>query len=266
MLIQREPTGGDGGELYFNFVYSPKLDAAGATDGVLVSAVDVTESVMARRKVETMAASLRESEQRLRRVVDAAGTGTWEADVGSSVVTGDAAYRALMGLPLDGPLTIDACVEALHPADCDVAGAGPSRTRSAATTTASSRSKHRTAQPEGAPPRWIEVRGQARFGADGRAVGMAGTATDITARKKIEEAERQLLLEGARRNESDFRTLAELIPQQVWTSDSRGALDFVNERVIEYFAEPEDQILGSGWQSIIHPDDSANCLDLCRTP
>jgi PAS domain S-box-containing protein len=257
VLVQREPTDGARGELYFNFVYSPKRNEAGETDGVLVSAVDVTESVIARRSVETLAASLRESEQRLRRVVDAAGTGTWEVDVGSASVTGDAAYRKLMGLPRDGTLSIDACVQALHPDEREVAR------RAIAHALGGENDglfaiEHRTA---GTPPRWIEFRGQARFAADGRAVGMAGTAMDVTARKQI-EAERQRLFEAARRSESDFRSLAELIPQQVWTADPEGALDFVNGRVLEYFAEGEEQILGSGWQSIIHPDDLANCLEL----
>jgi PAS domain S-box-containing protein len=260
-LIRRERSGtGQLEDAFFNFVYSPKPNAAGEIDGVLVSAIDVTESVMARRRVEHMAASLRRNEERLRHVVEAARMGTWEIDVGSTIISGDAGYRALMGLPAEGPLSVDLCVEALHPDDRAAA-------RRAITLALSGENngqyavEHRTAERAGAPMRWVEARGQARFGPDGKAVGMAGTSMDVTARKEV-EAERQHLLEAARRSEEDFRTLAELIPQQVWTSDPAGALNFINGRAIEYFAESEEQILGAGWQSIIHPDDLRNCLDL----
>jgi PAS domain S-box-containing protein len=244
-------------DAFFNFVYSPKPNAAGETDGVLISAIDVTESVMARRRIKDMAASLRASEERLRHVVEAARMGTWEMDVGSTIVNGDAGYRALMGLPAEEPLSVDRCVEALHPDDRATA-------RRAITLALSGENnglyavEHRTA---GTPVRWIEARGQARFGPDGQAVGMAGTSMDVTARKQV-EAERQHLLEAARRREDDFRTLAELIPQQVWTSDPAGAVTFVNGRTLEYFAESKEQILGAGWQTIIHPDDLGNCLEL----
>jgi PAS domain S-box-containing protein len=57
------------------------------------------------------------------------------------------------------------------------------------------------------------------------------------------------------------RTLSEAIPQQVWTSDPRGALDFVNRRVLDYFQASSDQILGAGWQDVIHPDDLPGCVE-----
>ena len=38
--------------MYLNFTYTPKRDAAGEVDGVMASAVDVTEQVLARRQVE----------------------------------------------------------------------------------------------------------------------------------------------------------------------------------------------------------------------
>jgi len=63
-----------------------------------------------------------------------------------------------------------------------------------------------------------------------------------------------------RRAEEEVRFLAEAIPQQVWTAQPDGQLDFVNERVVEYFGMPREQILGQGWQSIIHPNDLPEAL------
>lgn len=56
-------------------------------------------------------------------------------------------------------------------------------------------------------------------------------------------------------SEENLRTLARAIPQQVWTATPAGALDFVNERVAAYFAVSQEQVLGAGWQGVIHPDD-----------
>lgn len=56
------------------------------------------------------------------------------------------------------------------------------------------------------------------------------------------------------------RALAEAIPQQVWTASPDGALDFVNARVLEYFNASKEQILGDGWQTVIHPEDLPACI------
>lgn len=60
-----------GEALILNFVYVPKLNALGEVDGVLMSGVDVTEQVLARRRVEALAAEVAASETRLRLVTDA---------------------------------------------------------------------------------------------------------------------------------------------------------------------------------------------------
>jgi PAS domain S-box-containing protein len=71
--------------------------------------------------------------------------------------------------------------------------------------------------------------------------------TDVT--------EQHRALEVLRLSEETFRTLAEAIPQQVWTSTPDGALDFVNQRVLDYFQASKEKVLGDGWQAVIHPDD-----------
>ncbi len=62
--------------------------------------------------------------------------------------------------------------------------------------------------------------------------------------------------------ESHYRFLADFIPDQVWTARPDGALDYVNERVLQYFGRSFDEMIGWGWQEVIHPDDLPGVREL----
>jgi PAS domain S-box-containing protein len=83
-------------------------------------------------------------------------------------------------------------------------------------------------------------------------------------RKQVEEQAELLrqkeLAELARISEERYRFLAESIPQHVWTALPDGSLDYVNQRVLEYFGLDEDSLLEWSWTNVIHPDDLPECL------
>ncbi|HMB89665.1 MAG TPA: PAS domain-containing protein, partial [Rhodothermales bacterium] len=54
--------------------------------------------------------------------------------------------------------------------------------------------------------------------------------------------------------------LVNAIPQQVWTARPDGHLDFVNEVVLHYFGRTYREIIGEGWQAMIHPEDLPACI------
>jgi diguanylate cyclase (GGDEF)-like protein/PAS domain S-box-containing protein len=55
--------------------------------------------------------------------------------------------------------------------------------------------------------------------------------------------------------EARFRTLAEAIPQIVWTALPDSGVDYCNRRWYELTGFSEEQTLGYGWSSGLHPDD-----------
>ncbi|HEX2134432.1 MAG TPA: PAS domain-containing protein [Microvirga sp.] len=56
-------------------------------------------------------------------------------------------------------------------------------------------------------------------------------------------------------NDSQFRLLAESMPQLVWTTRPDGWHDYFNGRWYEFTGLDPDLSLGEGWSSVIHPDD-----------
>jgi len=68
-------------------------------------------------------------------------------------------------------------------------------------------------------------------------------------------------LEALRVSEIKYRGLADLIPQQVWTATPDGQLDYVNARVCAYVGQSAVVILGSGWLSVLHPEDVERAIE-----
>jgi PAS domain S-box-containing protein len=62
-------------------------------------------------------------------------------------------------------------------------------------------------------------------------------------------------------SQARFQFLLNAIPQQVWTANPDGALNYVNEVVSADFGKSQDEIVGHGWQAFIHADDLQRCLD-----
>ena len=55
--------------------------------------------------------------------------------------------------------------------------------------------------------------------------------------------------------------LADSVPNQVWTATPDGKLDYVNARILEYFGRAYDEMIGMGWQGVIHPADLPSVLE-----
>lgn len=59
--------------------------------------------------------------------------------------------------------------------------------------------------------------------------------------------------------EIQFHTLAEAIPQIVWTTGPDGLTTYINRHWYEMTGTPVEDSLGSGWVEVVHPDDRAAC-------
>ncbi|MBW8781391.1 MAG: PAS domain S-box protein [Verrucomicrobia bacterium] len=71
----------------------------------------------------------------------------------------------------------------------------------------------------------------------------------------IEDSTDRRNLDVLRENEKRYRTLADSLPQLVWTCLPDGALDYTNTRWTEYTGLPSEALLGNRWRDTMHPTD-----------
>jgi PAS domain S-box-containing protein len=148
---------------------------------------DITE----RRRAEE---ELKESEERFRLAADAARFGIYRYDFASGAGYWSPEFKALLGVPPDQPLALDAdkLFQGLHPDDRP-------NFRAAITAAKDPRGSGlflhdcRVIHPNG-EVRWLNVHGQTTFAGEGserHAAHAAGVVLDITERKQAEEALRK---------------------------------------------------------------------------
>lgn len=89
--------------------------------------------------------------------------------------------------------------------------------------------------------------------ADGMVVGAINCLHDISARKQIEQALRE--------SEERFRTVADNVPQLIWTNDGEGTANYFNKRWFEYTGLSYQDSHGLGWQAVVHSDDERAAVE-----
>ena len=68
--------------------------------------------------------------------------------------------------------------------------------------------------------------------------------------------------ERLRESERRFRSMADSAPALIWVTDGSGRAVFINRYYEAFFGKPTDEMLGSGWQQIIHHDDLPRFLSV----
>jgi diguanylate cyclase (GGDEF)-like protein/PAS domain S-box-containing protein len=89
-------------------------------------------------------------------------------------------------------------------------------------------------------------------------IGLAGVISTSFLDRLL--AAQRAMVEGAQKGERYFRSLAEAVPGIIWTTRPDGYADFFNDRWYAYSGLDHDQSKGSGWSTILHPDDVETTL------
>ncbi len=85
-----------------------------------------------------------------------------------------------------------------------------------------------------------------RAGSGGDVTGVGLVAQDTTRRHRAEER--------LKRSEEQFRDMANAIPQLAWMTNETGAVIWFNQRWYDYTGTTLEEMQGSGWEKVDHPD------------
>jgi PAS domain S-box-containing protein len=83
---------------------------------------------------------------------------------------------------------------------------------------------------------------------------------DFVTHKVALAIERDRGEEARRESEERFRTLVDNMPQLAWISDAQGSISWYNQRWYEYTGTVLEQMQGSGWKAVHHPDHIARVV------
>ena len=136
-------------------------------------------------------ARLRTSEERLRLAVDNADVGFWDVDLVADELIWPPRTKAMFGLAPDTPVTLKDFYDGLHPDDLEAtaeafaAAADPARR-------ALYDVEYRTVGRQDGVIRWVAAKGRGVFDDHGRCIRVAGTVLEITERREVQDALRDL--------------------------------------------------------------------------
>jgi PAS domain S-box-containing protein len=86
-----------------------------------------------------------------------------------------------------------------------------------------------------------------RFDENGELIDYKAYVFDITERKRFEERLRE--------SEERFHIMADSSPLMIWVADEHGEIQFVNSSYRDFFRMSPEEIRGSKWRLLLHPDD-----------
>ncbi len=158
---------------FFDFVFEPIRDFDGTLQTIMIIAMEVTEKVNARHKIE-------ESEERARLAIQAAEIGTFDIDLKTEIILASERYKAIMGFK--DQVTRGMFVEAVHPDDRDIRA----KALAEAMVTGKLFFEVRILWPDKSE-HWLRAQGIVYFDHDNKPARILGTLLDITEHKRLQQ-------------------------------------------------------------------------------
>ena len=213
-------------DIYWTYSYSPIYGSEGTIDGILIVCHDVTDEVLATRKLRESEARTAVSEERLRLALAAAhGVGTWDWDVVNDLVYANENFAELYGIDpakAGTGITVFEFTRNIHPDDRPEVQAAIER---AVHTCDEFSCEYRLIQSDGSV-RWVVAVGRCSLGPDGAPARFPGVTIDITGRKQTEEALRESSARLSAVYDASVEYIGLLTPEGVLLDCNRTSLEF----------------------------------------
>jgi PAS domain S-box-containing protein len=173
--------------VYQNFVFEPYHDSDGTILGIISITIDVTEQVLARKKVEESAAQLSllneeitTANEQYHLAISTANLGTWSADLKTDMLTVSGRARRMHGLAYNQPISLTESLQLVLPEYRDylINIINDSKENNAGFEV-----EYQMQPLDGSPVKWLRSTGKVYYDADGNRNNITGTILDITERK-----------------------------------------------------------------------------------
>lgn len=216
------------------------LELLSRTASVIIERFRETEQ---RREAE---AALHSSDQHLRALMRATNDVVYKMNADWTVM------QALDGRDLladTGEPIRDWLQKYIHPADQSFVS---EKIRESIETKSTFQLEHRVIQADGSIG-WTFSRAIPIFDEKENVIEWFGAASDVTQRKKAEEALRE--------SEESFRAMADNIPNLAWMANADGWIFWYNQKWYDYTGTTPEQMEGWGWRSVHDPAYLPKVLD-----
>ena len=228
---------------YLDFQYAPILEVDGTVSGIMASVNDVTDKVTLRQQFA-------ETADRLSLATDGTRLATWDLNIQTREIIHSGRLAVIFGYEETRVLSHREMRDQVHPEDLH---AIVEKAFQLALTTGIYYYEARIIHQDQSV-HWIRTQGKVLFGEGHVPQRMLGTMMDITDRKESELA--------LKTSEGKFRTLADSMPQFVWTGDAQGNLNYFNRSMLSYSGRSAEDIEQNGWLQLVHDDDREESLRL----
>jgi len=183
-----------------------------------------------------------EAESRSRLAIEAARMGTFDWDLQNQHFLSSERLVEIFGYHDAGKVGHQDLIDRFHPDDKQIRDEAVDNSF----TIGSLKYEARIIWPDKSV-HWINVYGKI-FADEARKIKrMYGTVVDITPQK--------IALDEIKESEAKFRLLANAMPQQIWTADNKGNLNYCNQAVFDFSGLSFSDLEKRGWTSIVHPDE-----------
>lgn len=220
---------------YFNVNYQPYFEVDNTISGVIIMAYEVTEMVLARKKIE-------ESECRFQAAVQAVDGILWTNNAKGEMEGTQLGWAVLTGQSYEEYQKYG-WSNVIHPDDIE---ATMISWNEAVETKKRMSFEHRLKLRDG---NWglFSIRVIPLFNSDGFVREWVGVHTDITRQRHAENA----VIESEKR----FKRLVDSMPQKISNADRDGNLTFFNQQWLDETGLSFEELRGSGWEKSICPED-----------